>query len=95
MDQRIFKRLAQAAVFTPKVGNAVNTRVMVGTLEMVEGYDVEVVDGGALLTALRADVGKPKRGDQFLIDERYWVVERVEYSTDPSAIQLVCKERLP
>lgn len=92
-DLKVFKRVARPAVYTPLVGPVVDdTFAMVGDLESVEDYQVEVIDGGALLTALRAHVGRPKRGEQFLIDGRTWIVEKPLYSNDPSLIQMTARE---
>lgn len=92
IDARAYAAAGIAATFTPTVGSPVATFVMVDDLEMAEGYDVEIIDGGAVLTCLRADVGTPKRGDQFSANGRTWVVEKPNYSTDPTLVSVVAKE---
>lgn len=95
IDRIIFKRTGYAATFTPKVGDPVSTFVQIADLELIEDYQVEIVDGGARISALRADVGLPKRGDEIIVEGKTWRVEKREYSTDPSLVVLACKDVTP
>lgn len=93
IDRAVFRKTGRPATFTAAAdGDPVATYVIVMDHEVVEDYEVEVVEGAAVLTALRADIGRPVRGDQFVVDGTTWVVERPLASTDPSLIQIVCKE---
>ena len=54
------------------------------------GGDTSVVAGGALITALQADVGLPRRGAEFEGDGKRYTVDSRQFSNDPSLVVCFC-----
>jgi len=86
---------ADAAVYTPGAGDAVNPcPVMVehDALIQADGYEAGVATLGTTVTAQVSDVGTLNRGDTFAVGDTTYTVQRIErYSQDGREVTAVVK----